>query len=115
VLASAGGSAYGAAMFHRLLRLAACCVALGCGRETASPPAPRSVPERIEWPAVAAASGYAVRAWCGDRLVFEEETQQASLLLDTATRRACAQFDTLELHIRARGAAGDPIVMRLWP
>jgi hypothetical protein len=103
-------------MLRRMLCLVALLLGLGCGREAPPPPArPRSVPEEVEWTGVPAASGYAVRGWCGDRLVFETETAQASLRLDAATRRACAQFDTLELHIRARDVGGDPIVLRLWP
>ena len=91
-----------------------CCLA--CGREVPPPGAvARQIPEHVEWEAVAGASRYSVRGWCGARLVFEVETRTAQLELDAATRRACAQFDTLELHIRAQEPRGELIVLRLWP
>lgn len=89
---------------------------LACGREVPAPRAvERDVPEQVEWESVVGASSYSVRGWCGARLVFEVETRTPQLELDAATRRACAQFDTLELHIRAQEPRGELIVMRLWP
>ena len=88
---------------------------LACAREPTVPVAPRALPARLEWDAVPGATRYTVRGWSGSRLIFEEQTQEAWLELDAATQRACAQFESLEVHIRAQELPGDRIVLRLRP